>query len=108
MWSKIKKALIWMGGGLIAVLFFVLGIKNRKLKKTEETLESAEENLAAVKEAHLVEKKLEKVSQSAEEETEDRISEIETETAELLAEEVRIEGIGHKYNEIIGNWNEGT
>ena len=49
MWIKIKQALAWIGGGLIAVLFFVLGIKNRKLKKTEENLESAEENLAAVK-----------------------------------------------------------
>ena len=108
MWSKIKKALTWIGGGLIAVLFFVLGLKDRKIKKTEEKLESAEEKLETVEEAHQKGKALEEVSQIAEREAEDRISEVEAETAELLAEEVRIEGIGHKYNEIIGNWNEGT
>jgi hypothetical protein len=109
MWSKIKKALIWIGGGLVAVLFFVLGIKNRKIKKTEEQLESVEEKLVAVEEAHLVEEKLEEVSQIAEEEAEDRMSEVEAETAALLAEEVKLEDTGKKYNEIIGNWNnEGT
>ena len=109
MWSKIKKALIWIGGGLIAVLFFVLGIKNRKLKKTEENLESAKEKLETVEESNKREKTLEKVSQIAEREAEDRISEVEAETADLLAEEVRLEDVGHKYNEIIRNWNnEGT
>ena len=109
MWSKIKKALIWIGGGLIAVLFFVLGLKDRKIKKTEEKLESAEEKLETVEEAHQKGKTLENVSQIAEKEAEDWISEVETETAELLAEEVKIEDIGHKYNEIIRNWNnEGT
>ncbi len=109
MWSKIKKALIWIGGGLITVLFFILGLKNRKIKKTEEKLESAEKELDTVEEAHQREKALEEVSQIAEREAEDSISEIEAETAELLAEEVKLEDTGKKYNEIIRNWNnEGT
>ena len=109
MWDKIKKALAWVAGGLITVLFFILGLKNRKIKKTEEKLESAEKELETVEEAHQKGKTLENVSQIAEKEAEDWISEVEAETAELLAEEVKIEDIGHKYNEIIRNWNnEGT
>ena len=101
--------MIWIGGGLLAVLFFILGLKNRKIKKTEEKLESAEEELETVEEAHQREKALEEVSMIAEREAEDSISEIEAETAALLAEEVKIEDTGLKYNEIIGNWNnEGT
>lgn len=109
MWSKIKKALAWVAGGLITVLFFILGIKNRKIKKTEEELQETQEKLDIVEEVHQVEEKLEEVSQKAEEKTEDKISEIKTETIEMLVEEVEMEDTGKKYNEIIGNWNnEGT
>lgn len=107
MWTKIKKALAWIGGGLIAVLFFVLGIKNRKIKKTVEQLESVEEELEIVEEVHEKEEVLEDVAQSIEEKTEAKIDQIKTETVEMLVEEVQMEETGKKYNEMIGSWNNG-
>lgn len=109
MWDKIKKALIWIGGGLITVLFFVLGLKNRKIKKTEDQLESAEEEIEITKEVNQKEEALEEVSQAIELNTEDRISEVRAETLEMLSEEVEMEYSGLRYNEIIEDWNnEGT
>lgn len=108
MWAKIKKALAWVAGGLITVLFFVLGINKRKLRKTEEKLQETQEELEITEEVHETEEALEEVSQKIEEKTEDRISEIKTETIDMLVEEVEMEDTGKKYNEIIGNWNEGT
>lgn len=109
MWNKIKKALALIGGGLIAVLFFVLRIKKNKIDEIEEELNLVKEELESVEEVHQVEEKLEEVSQKAEEKTENRISEVKTETIEMLVEEVKIEDTGKKYNELIGNWNnEGT
>lgn len=109
MWDKIKKALAWIAGGLITVLFFVLGLKNRKIKKTEEQLESAEEEIEITKEVNQKEEALEEVSQAIELNTEDRISEVRAETLEMLSEEVEMEYSGLRYNEIIEDWNnEGT
>lgn len=107
MWTKIKIALAWVAGGLITVLFFVLGIKNRKIKKTEEKLESVEEELEIVEEVHKKEEVLEDVAQSVEEKTEAKIDQIKTETVEMLVEEVQMEDTGKRYNELIGSWNNG-
>lgn len=107
MWAKIKKALAWIGGGLITVLFFVLGIKNRKIKKTEEQLEIVEKELEIVEEIHEVEEALEEVAQTVEEKTEEKIDQIKTETVEMLVEDVEMEDTGKKYNELIGSWNNG-
>lgn len=107
MWSKIKKALAWIAGGLITVLFFVLGINRRKLKKTVEQLESVEKELEIVEEIHKKEEALEEVAQSVEQKTEEKIDQIKTETIEMLVEEVQMEETGKKYNEIIGSWNNG-
>lgn len=107
MWSKIKKALAWIGGGLITVLFLILRIKNNKIKKTEEQLESVEKELEIVEEIHKKEEALEEVAQSVEQKTEAKIDQIKTETVEMLVEEIQMEETGKKYNEIIGNWNNG-
>ncbi len=107
MWSKIKKALAWIGGGLVAVLFLILRIKNKKIEKTEEQLESVERELETVEEIHKVEEALEEVSQTIEQKTENKISDIKTETIEMLVEEVQMEETGKRYNEIIGSWNDG-
>lgn len=107
MWSKIKKALAWIGGGLIAVLFLILRIKNKKIEKTVEQLESVEEELEITEEIHNKEEALEEVSQTIEQKTENKISDIKTETIEMLVEEVQMEETGKKYNEIIGSWNNG-
>lgn len=107
MWNKIKKALAWVAGGLITVLFFVLRIKNNKIKKTVEQLESVEEELEIVEEIHEKEEALEEVAQSVEQKTEEKIDQIKTETMELLVEEVKMEETGRKYNDIIGSWNNG-
>lgn len=107
MWNKIKKALAWIGGGLIAVLFFVLRIKNNKIKKTEEQLESVEEELEMREEVHEKEEALEDVAQTVEEKTESKIDQIKTETIEVLVEEVAMEDTGKTYNELIRDWNNG-
>lgn len=107
MWTKIKKALAWVAGGLITVLFFILGIKNRKIKNTEEQLEIVEEELEIVEEIHEVEEALEEVAQTVEEKTEEKIDQIKTETVEMLVEDVEMEDTGKKYNELIGSWNNG-
>lgn len=105
MWSKIKKALAWIGGGLVAVLFFILRIKNNKIEKTEEKLESVERELETVEEIHEVEESLEEVAQSVEQKTEVKIDQIKNETVEMLVEEVAMEDTGKTYNELIRNWN---
>ena len=105
MWAKIKKALAWIGGGLIAVLFFIIGLKNRKIRKTEEQLESAEERIENAEAVHEEEESLQEVAQAVEAKVEGRIQEIRTETVEKLAEAVKADEAGTRYNEIIGSWN---
>ena len=107
MWSKIKKALALIGGGLITVLFFILRIKKNKIDKIEEELNFLEKEFEAVEEIHKKEEALEEISETVEQKTESKISEIKTETMEMLAEEVHMEETGKKYNEIIGSWNNG-
>lgn len=105
MWSKIKKALAWIGGGLVAVLFFILRIKNNKIEKTEEQLESVERELEAREEIHEREEALEEVAQDVEASAETKIFAIKAETVEMLVEEVAMEDTGKTYNELIRNWN---
>lgn len=107
MWNKIKKALALIGGGLIAVLFFVLRIKKNKIDEIEEELNLLEKEFEALEQIHEKEEALGEISETVEQKTESKISEIKTETMEMLAEEVQMEETGKKYNEIIGSWNNG-
>lgn len=107
MWEKIKKAIAWIGGGLIAVLFFILGMKNRKIKKTEEELEEAEREIAIAEEIHEEEEAMAEISERVEEKAEVRIADIKAETIEMLSEDVPEEDISKRYNDEVRKWNEG-
>lgn len=107
MWSKIEKTLIWIGGGLITVLFLILGMKNRKIKKTEEELEEAEREIAIAEEVHEEEEAMAEISERVEEKAEVRIAEIKAETIEKLSEDVPEADIAKRYNDEVRKWNEG-
>lgn len=107
MWNKIKKALALIGGGLIAVLFFILRIKKNKIDKIEEELNLLEKEFEALEQIHEKEEALGEISETVEQKTESKISEIKAETMEMLAEEVQMEETGKRYNDIIGSWNNG-
>lgn len=107
MWTKIKKALALIGGGLIAVLFFILRIKKNKIEKIEGELNLLEEEFEALEHIHEKEEALGEISETVEQKTESKISEIKAETMGILAEEVQMEETGKRYNDIIGSWNNG-
>lgn len=107
MWEKIKKAIAWIGGGLIAVLFFILGIKNKRIRKTEEKLEEAEREIAIAEEVHETEEAMAEISERTEEKAEVRIADIKAETIEKLSEDVPEADIAKRYNDEVRKWNEG-
>lgn len=106
MWNKIKQWITPVLAGVTAFLLWIISLKNKKIKKTEEMLDTAEKNLEVIEEVHKVEEKLQEVSESVQNDTGEKIQEVEKETAEKISEVSGSETVsGSDYNKLIGEWN---
>lgn len=104
MWNKIKQWFTPILAGITAVLLWIISLKNKKIKRTEEKLDTAEKNLEVVEEVHRTEEKLQEVSESIQKDTSEKIQEVKKETAEKLS--VVSESVtSADYNEMIRKWN---
>lgn len=106
MWNRIKQWVTPVLAGVTAFLLWIISLKNKKIKKTEEKLDTAEKNLEVVEEVHRTEEKLQEVSESVQNDTGEKIQEVEKETAEKISEVSGSETVsGAEYNKLIGEWN---
>lgn len=106
MWNKIKQWVTPVLAGVTAFLLWIISLKNKKIKRTEEKLETAEKNLEVVEEVHKTEEKLQEVSESVQKDTSEKILELKQETAEKISEVSGNETVsGSEYNKLIGEWN---
>ena len=106
MWNRIKQWITPVLAGVTAFLLWIISLKNKKIKKTEEKLDTAEKNLEVVEEVHRTEEKLQEVSESVQNDTGEKIQEVEKETAQKLSEVSGSETVsGSDYNKLIGEWN---
>ena len=106
MWNKIKQWFTPVLAGVTAFLLWIISLKNKKIKKTEEKLDTAEKNLEVVEEVHKTEEKLHEVSERVQNDTSESIKEVEKEIAEKLSEVSGSETVsGSDYNKLIGEWN---
>lgn len=106
MWNKIKQWVTPVLAGVTAFLLWVISLKNKKIKKTEEKLDTVEKNLEVIEEVHKVEEKLQEVSESVQNDTGESIKEVEKEIAQKLSEVSGSETVsGSDYNKLIGEWN---
>lgn len=104
MWNKIKQWFTPVLAGITAVLLWIISLKNKKIKKTEEKLDTAEKNLEVIEEVHRTEEKLQEVSESVQKETAEKIQEVKKETAEKLLD--TSESVSSAdYNNLIRKWN---
>lgn len=106
MWNKIKQWVTPVLAGVTAFLLWIISLKNKKIKRTEEKLDTAEKNLEVVEEVHKTEEKLQEVSETVKKDTGESIKEVKQETAEKLSEVSGSETVsGSDYNKLIGEWN---
>lgn len=106
MWNKIKQWITPVLAGVTAFLLWIISLKNKKIKRTEEKLETAEKNLEVVEEVHKVEEKLQEVSETIQKDTGEKMQEVKQETAEKFSEVSGSETVsGADYNKLIGEWN---
>ena len=107
MWNKIKQWFTPVLAGITALLLWIISLKNKKIKKTEEKLDTAEKNLEVIEEIHRTEEKLQEVSESVEKDTSEKIQEVKKEIAQKLSEVSGSETVsGSDYNKLIGEWND--
>ena len=107
MWNRIKQWVTPVLAGVTTFLLWIISLKNKKIKKTEEKLDTAEKNLEVIEEVHKTEEKLQEVSESVKKDTSENIKEVEKETAEKLSEVSGSETVsGSDYNKLIGEWND--
>ena len=104
MWGKIKQWITPVLAGVTAFLLWIIRLKNKKIKRTEEKLDSAEKNLEVVEEVYKTEEKLNEVSESVQKDTSEKIQEVKKETAEKLSE-VSESVSSADYNNLIRKWN---
>ena len=106
MWNKIKQWVTPVLAGVTAFLLWIISLKNKKIKRTEEKLDTAEKNLEVVEEVHKTEGKLQEVSESVQKDTSENIKEVEKEIAQKLSKVSGSETVsGAEYNKLIGAWN---
>lgn len=104
MWNKIKQLFTPVLAGITAVLLWIISLKNKKIKKTEEKLDTAEKNLEVIEEVNRTEEKLQEVSKNVQKDTSEKIQEVKKETAEKLSDTSESISIAD-YNEMIRKWN---
>lgn len=107
MWNRIKQWVTPVLAGVTAFLLWIISLKNKKIKKTEEMLDTAEKNLEVVEEVHRTEEKFQEVSESVQKDTSEKMQEVEKETSQKLSEVSGSETVsGADYNKLIGEWND--
>ena len=104
MWGKIKQWFTPVLAGITALLLWIISLKNKKIKRTEEKLDTAEKNLEVVEEVYKTEEKLHEVSKSVQKDTSEKIQEVKKETTEKLSE-VSESVSSADYNNLIRKWN---
>lgn len=104
MWNKIKQWITPVLAGVTAFLLWIINLKNKKIKRTEEKLDTAEKNLEVVEEVYKTEEKLHEVSESVQKDTSEKIQEVKKETTEKLSE-VSESVSSADYNNLIRKWN---
>lgn len=104
MWNKIKQWITPVLAGVTAFLLWIISLKNKKIKRTEDKLDTAEKNLEVVEDIHRTEEKLQEVSKSVQKETAEKIQEVKKETTEKLSE-VSESVSSADYNNLIRKWN---